>query len=560
MEQRVNGLEIEYALTFDAGASMNLNRSAIYQHMQDAILRQYPALKVDAYARTRQPHDVQIEIVDGYFIENGSRFYYDMGHIEWATPEATSAQQTVLYDLASMHVLTDAARAANPPRGGRVLLTKNNIDYRDMQTFGCHENYQIMRRLGKRTDEQTFNEYVQKLTPFLVSRQLYAGAGKIGCADPQRGRDIGFQLSQRADFMTAVASNDTRGERGMIDMRDEPLSDAALYRRLHMIVGDSNMSHVAALLKIGTTLIVLRLIEAEALNDAPELRDPIGAIRTVAADIELRQTLPLINGAAITALELQRYYLARAQTYFSMRTPDPETDEILRLWAAMLHDLEGGAAAVADRVDWAAKYVYLMQPLIDAAGTDWRSAAAWGYILHGLGMENFTGDSLGEAQLFTHQYTLSAHQLNRADYAAQRTLYFDLRARDLRYHDIDPARSLYGVLVEEGLMHAHYSDADIGARLKTPPPTRALLRQQVIAWAYANGHSASTTMDWARIDAPTMRHSIELSDPLATDDAAVAALIAGEPIPDDVPINILNSDKAGGLFGGLFKRKPGNRG
>ncbi|MBM3656889.1 MAG: proteasome accessory factor PafA2 [Actinobacteria bacterium] len=287
-------------------------------------------------------------------LTNGARYYVDHAHPECSTPECRTPSEVVRYDRAAEEILRLSMERALAllPAGGEIVVYKNNSDGKG-NSYGCHENYLVDRAVP-------FGRLVNQITPHFVTRQVFTGAGKVGCESPgSMPGDIAYQLSQRADFFEEEVGLETTLKRPIVNTRDEPHCDPAKYRRLHVIVGDANMSEVATFLKVGTTAIVLAMIEDDALGDDFTLAHPVTAIRQVSNDPSLRATIALGNGKRATALEVQWKLLERARSWADRHGLDAVTVDdgkrILEEWESVLTGLEHDPNDVADVVDWVAK-------------------------------------------------------------------------------------------------------------------------------------------------------------------------------------------------------------
>jgi Pup amidohydrolase len=299
------------------------------------------------------PPEVETHLVNAV-LTNGARYYVDHAHPECSTPECSDPLEVVTWDRAAEEILRRSmvASRAMLPDGEEIVVHKNNSDGKG-NSYGCHENYLLAR-------ETPFGRIVRQVTPFFVTRQIFCGAGKVGIEVP--GADpatVPYQLSQRADFFEEEVGLETTLKRPIVNTRDEPHADAQKYRRLHVIVGDANMSEVATFLKVGTTAIVLAMIEDDELGVELELATPVPALRAVSHDLTLAATLELASGETITALELQWEYLERARKYAETRGLDCVGDavgaDVLARWETVLTGLETDPSRVADVVDWVAK-------------------------------------------------------------------------------------------------------------------------------------------------------------------------------------------------------------
>ncbi len=298
------------------------------------------------------PPEIETHLVNAV-LTNGARYYVDHAHPEISTPECLNAHEVVIWDKAAEHILLASMAAANQilPPGQEVVVYKNNSDGKG-NSYGCHENYLMDRAVP-------FSKIVTGITPFFVSRQIFAGAGKVGSEAPGMADEVNFQLSQRADFFEEEVGLETTLKRPIVNTRDEPHCDPQKYRRLHVIIGDANMSEIATYLKVGTTAIVLAMIEDDVLTRDLRLAIPVQALRRTSYDIELKETLDLANGNKITALELQWEYLTHAQKYAESHGLDAVGEEvgkdIIERWEQVLNDLESDPMNLADQLDWVAK-------------------------------------------------------------------------------------------------------------------------------------------------------------------------------------------------------------
>ena len=287
-------------------------------------------------------------------LTNGARYYVDHAHPEISIPEVTNAFEAVRWDRAAEEIIRASMRYAAPlvPDDGELVVHKNNSDGKG-NSYGCHENYLMAR-------DTPFGRIVAQVTPHFVTRQVFCGAGKVGCELPGRADDdVPYQLSQRADFFEEEVGLETTLKRPIVNTRDEPHCDPQKYRRLHVIVGDANMSEVATFLKVGTTAIVLAMIEDDELGDDWLLANPVAAIRQVSHDPALTRTIVLRDGRRATALEIQWGLLERARKYerihgLSVVGEHIGTD-VLDRWERVLAMLEHDSASAAGWVDWVAK-------------------------------------------------------------------------------------------------------------------------------------------------------------------------------------------------------------
>ena len=285
-------------------------------------------------------------------LPNGARLYVDHAHPEYSTPEVTNPRDAVLWDRAGESVMAHAARLAADQGAGSINLYKNNTDNKGA-SYGTHENYLVMR-------STPFAEIVRHLTPFFVTRQIFTGAGRVGRG--QDGSASGFQISQRADFFEVEVGLETTLKRPIINTRDEPHADPEQYRRLHVIIGDANMSEFATYLKMGTTSLVLAMIEAAFIDEDLAITAPVRELHHVSHDYSLRHKIALKDGRALTALEVQRIYLELATKFVDSTlgsSVDDQTKDVLEQWGLVLTDLEADFRRCQDRLDWVAKLTLL---------------------------------------------------------------------------------------------------------------------------------------------------------------------------------------------------------
>src|SRR5690606_4151100 len=358
-------------------------------------------------------------------LTNGARFYVDHAHPEYSAPEATNPRDAVLWDKAGERIVADAARRASMlTSADPIQLYKNNTDIQG-PTYGCHENY-LMRR------STPFSEIVQHLIPFFVSRQVVCGAGRVGIGID--ARDAGFQISQRADFFEVEVGLETTLKRPIINTRDEPHADPDKYRRLHVIIGDANMSEISTYLKLGTTSIVLSMIEDGFLTNDLSLETPVADLRAISHDPSLTHQVRLRDGRQMTALQLQGEYLEQARKYVEDRygtDVDPDTADVLDRWETVLTTLADDPMKLADQLDWVAKLKLL---------------------------EN---------------------------YRARDGLAWDhprLQMIDLQYTDVREDKGLYNRLVARGRLQRLLYESEVhGAVTEPPADTRAYFRRRCLA-------------------------------------------------------------------------------
>ena len=358
-------------------------------------------------------------------LPNGARLYVDHAHPEYSGPEVTNPLDAVLWDKAGELVMLESVRrvAAQPGIEQTINLYKNNTDNKGA-SYGAHENY-LCRR------DTPFAAIVRHLVPFFVTRQVVCGAGRVGLG--QDGRGAGFQISQRADFFEVEVGLETTLKRPIVNTRDEPHADADRYRRLHVIIGDANMSEISTYLKVGTTALVLAMIEASALPDDLGIESPVRELHAVSHDPGLTHAITLADGRTITALDLQGEYLDRARKFVDDRQgddADPQTRDVLDRWESVLARLADDAMQLAAELDWVAK-LRLLHGYRDRDGLDWDSPR--------------------------------------------------LQLVDLQYSDVRPEKGLYNRLVGRGAIATLLAPADVERAVGTPPEdTRAYFRGECL--------------------------------------------------------------------------------
>ena len=299
------------------------------------------------------PPDIEVQMVNTV-LTNGARYYVDHAHPEISTPECRFASEALLFDRAGEEIVRQSMENAKNllPRGAELVVYKNNSDGKG-NSYGCHENYLLSRAVP-------FAEMASLITPHFVTRQIFCGSGKVGSEfEGMPSNSVAYQLSQRADFFEEEIGLETTLKRPIVNTRDEPHCDPSKYRRLHVIVGDANMSEVATFLKLGTTAILLAMIEDRQLGDDLLLATPVAAIRQVSHDPTLRQKILLESGKTLTALELQELLCERAERYstqFGLESVGNEDGKlILRRWREVIEGLKEDPLSQCHIIDWVAK-------------------------------------------------------------------------------------------------------------------------------------------------------------------------------------------------------------
>ncbi|HEY5699601.1 MAG TPA: Pup--protein ligase, partial [Acidimicrobiales bacterium] len=404
------------------------------------------------------------------FLANGARLYLDVGsHPEYATPECDSIYDLVVHDKAGERILEQLLASAEQrlrEEGirGVIYLFKNNTDSAG-NSYGCHENYLTSRR-------DDFSHYVDVLIPFLVSRQIYAGAGKV----LQTARGAMFCISQRAEHIWEGVSSATTRSRPIINTRDEPHADAERYRRLHVIVGDSNMSEYATFLKVGAASIILRMLEEPSvvIRDMT-LENPIRAIREISHDLTCTRRVRLANGREASALEIQSEYLNRAMRFADTRGLSPLEQQALDMWEHTLTGLEKDPFSLDRECDWVIKH------------------------------------NLIEAYRERHDLPLSHARV---------------ALLDLQYHDVNRSRGLFYRMQQKGMVDRVATDQDINHAVEHPPQTtRARLRGEFIK--KAKEKKRDYTVDWVHLKLNDQaQRTVLCKDPFKARDERVEKLIA----------------------------------
>lgn len=303
------------------------------------------------YTEDEQRKLTYVEIKSDLVLGNGARFYNDHAHPEYCTPECSTLEEMVAQDRAGERILMACAQQLTAQRGDTVRLYKNNTDFRG-HSYGCHENYLLPRSLP-------WSQLAQGIQAFLVTRQIYAGAGKFAIEEEDRFVSPDFQIAQRSDFFSELQSVDTMQHRPLVNTRDEPHANPRLYRRFHVIIGDANMSPFATRLKIGTTALVLEALARETWRGWPQLADPLHALPAISRDPQFRWEIELIGGKLSTALAVQRQYLAAVKAACDLSLPAKAA--LVQDWETVLNDLEADYTRCRNRLDWVAKLMLVRE-------------------------------------------------------------------------------------------------------------------------------------------------------------------------------------------------------
>ena len=418
MKPRIFGLENEYGMVFSPTGRVYLPIEKVLGYIFEGFIpNSWPS---------------------NTFLENGARFYQDTGcHPEYATPECNTIVDLIVHDKAGERLLETSLPAAENRLceegvSGVISVFKNNTDSLG-NTYGCHENFLMNRRVD-------FWNVTEQLIPFFVTRQIFAGTGKVMKVNGHPH----FFISQRAQHIHEKTSSSTTSSRSIINTRDEPHADAEKYRRLHIIVGDSNMSEFATYLKMGTTAIVLSMIEDGHHIRGLQLDDPVRAIREISRDPTLKQKVKLENGRELSAVEIQRAYLERAQTYIDAGRADRVTNDVLQKWASVIDALENNPMRLTRELDWVSKR-HLMCSYVEGKGCGW--------------------DDPRVAMI------------------------------DLQYHNVQRSKGVYYLLERHNRMDRIVDDQAINEAMSIPPQsTRAKVRGDFIRFARAQNRSYA--VDW----------------------------------------------------------------
>ena len=436
------GIETEFGLLIRdpelKGASM-IRQEDLFRRVRDHLFRKKGAGLIDLHQRAYDEPPG-----NGGFLRNGGRLYVDMGHVEYAAPECGTILDLVAMDRAGDLLLTEALEELG--LADEVSFIKNNIDHQTLATFGSHENYSVPRSFP-------FNERgLDPLVVFLATRQIFAGAGRVGASYvndvilpfPGESPTVPYQISQRADYVVNTFYQWVQMNRSIVNTRDEPLADPLQFRRIHLLLGDSNMSQYALGLKVGTTRLVLGLIER---GEAPRisLSDPVATVRGLSHDLSMEWRVELSNGKTIGAVDIQQEFYEAAERAF--RGESDDTDWVLDGWREILADLsKKDPSLVADRVDWAQKLV-LLEDFSREEGIGWDDP--W------------------------------------------------MESLDLAYHDTNPATGLFYPLEEEGVHRRLVSPSAIRQALRDGPVgTRAQGRSLAIRKILENPQIFDYIIQW----------------------------------------------------------------
>ena len=449
MHNRIYGLENEYGLIFSPRDNSTIPLERILGYLFEGIIS-------NSWSSNA-------------FLTNGARFYQDTGcHPEYATPECGNVVDLVIYDKAGERIIEQSLRIAERRMledgiSGDIFIYKNNTDSAG-NTYGCHENYLIARHVD-------FWRFSERLIPFFVTRQIYTGAGKV----MKEAGKTSFSISQRAAHINQKISCSTTSSRSIINTRDEPHADAERYRRLHVIVGDANMSEFTTYLKVGTTALLLEMIEDGNPVRGLDLDDPVRAIKDISRDLTLKKGVRLENGRSLTAIEIQKTYLELVQNYFAHKEKDDIVQDILAKWEYVLDKLQDNPAVLSREIDWITKHE-LLNTYRTKKGCDWDDPR--------------------------------------------------ISMMDLQYHDLKRDRGLYYLLDKEGLIERIVDEKDIQHAIDYPPQnTRAKLRGDFIRIANMKNRSYSVDWTYLKLDGYG-EETVLCMDPFASHDRRIEKMLS----------------------------------
>jgi len=493
MEGRIFGIETEFGC-FVRDPSLG-DPEDVVEYVKDAAFSMRRLGLLDLHSR-----DYAFEPAGGGgFLTNGGRLYIDAvgSHEEYATPECTELRQLITYDRAGRALLQSLLEDLEIQDG--ASFHNNSVDHFGGHTFGCHENYLV------RADEENLADIIVGLLPFLITRQIFAGVGRVGghrLTRPDSRSNImtvgdhdadyiwvsnfygveidptvEFQLSQRADHIVRTVSSRVRFNRAIINPKWDGLFTYRDMHRLHLLFGESNQSEYAAMLKVGTTALVLDLLEQRLAPDGLEIRDPLLTLRQISRDPTCRWVVTLQDGRTMGAVDLQRRYLRLAQRYFAGR--DEDTNWVLHEWERTLDDLDRDPLSTSDRLDWSAKRV-LYQQYVDTEGLTWHDD-----VLHSL---------------------------------------------DLEYHNLNPAVSLHAALEQEHSLLRFTDDVEVAHAMLAPPETTRAYARGLIISDLLDRRQPRYVIDWDGVYVEP-KHQLTLRDPFRSYSREAHKFISGLSIP-----------------------------
>jgi proteasome accessory factor A len=489
MEKRIFGIETEFGcLVRDSSLG---SAEEVVEHVKDYAFYEKKLGVIDLHARDYAFEPARA----GGFLKNGGRLYIDAvgSHEEYATAECTDLLDILRHDRAGRMILAELVQELGLEEV--VSFHNNSIDHFGGHTFGCHENYLVQ------IEDRFFNEALSYLLPFLVTRQIFAGIGRVGGHQLTRpnsqnnimtlsehevdyvwvsnfygveiDNSVDFQLSQRADHIVKTISSRVRFNRAIINPKWDSYYSYSNLHRLHILFGESNMSEYANFLKIGTTSLVLDLIEEGLIPPEVEIADPLDTLRSVSRDSTFQWAVPMRNGNTISAIDLQRRYLDVAKRHLYRR--DTQTDRVLAEWEEILNALERDPLSTSDRLDWSAKYL-LYRDFMEENGVSWQDDV--------------------------------------------------MQSLDLEYHNINPNAGLFYGLEQAGAMRRMVTDEEVREAMTQPPKnTRALGRGQIIS-KLIESPTTRYVIDWDAVYIERHRQ-LELKNPFHTYEKEAVRFLRG---------------------------------
>src|SRR2546427_4953534 len=492
MLPKIIGSETEYGLVvqndpeFDSIATALLLVNSYNADQSLELLWDYdqedPLVDARGFELDDDDYDVlspQENMAINKILPNGARYYVDHAHPEFCTPECSNVLDLIRYEKAGERIVHLSLRGANQllPPGRSIMVYKNNSDQKG-NSYGYHENYLLDRHLP-------FQTIVDQMTPFFVSRQVMCGAGKVGA---ENGTDpVDYQISQRADFFETEVALDTMVKRPIINTRDEPHADREKYRRLHVIVGDANLSEYTIYLRNGATAIVLAMIEDGAITKNLALRDPVRAIKEISHDASCKHEFPLDDGKRRNAVEIQAEYLEMALAYTAKQSLDPITKDVLTKWQHAIEALRRDPMELDEKIDWVMKKA-MIERFMERKSLDWNSP--------------------------------------------------QVELLDLQYHDLRPEKGLYYLLERQGRAERIVADAEILAAIHTPPAdTRAYFRGECLKKYGAAVFGVNWDSISFGVDSEPIKR-ILMAEPLKGTKAHVEELLDSSPTAADLVRNL----------------------
>ncbi|MEH1798995.1 MAG: proteasome accessory factor PafA2 family protein [Nostoc sp.] len=536
---KVTGIETEYGILI-RGAKESNHFLASRMLLQQCGVMEFKAIPDSEVAASP---DIFLTPLYSLMLPNGARFYIDHAHPEYCTAETMHPRDVVAADKAGEIIVERCRRLANAsgtlPEGQEIAIYKNNSDYKG-NSYGCHENYLITASTYEELINRQGHLSLRILVPFLVTRNILCGAGKVGYENDNSPTN--FQLTQRADFFETLFGLQTTYNRPLINTRDESHAENLHFRRLHVIVGDANMSEYSTYLKVGTTQLVLMMLEDNYITLDLTLKEPIVAVKTVSRDLTFGEELPLANGSKASAIEIQRQFLDLAKKYVEEHNSTDEFKEVIQEWEDTLNKLAKNWQMLNQRLDWAIKR-NLLERYLQTQNCSWQSISKWEpVILKTLFLKRqAVGDDLADlVQVIQSQLPdrTQLEDLDWKDYWRQREVYFTLRRLDLEYHDIRRGKvekdmGLFYQLQNCGAVERLLNDKEIQHFVDKPPSdTRAYLRGYCISKYF----DQIQQVDWSEIKfyLPEEEQSyyLRLPDLIDGNKAHVETVLEAQSSPD----------------------------